>query len=468
MLEEGTQDLLPVDNIYNIQIGTQTFKISGLSLNSDAPSFFTDYFIGKADKADQVMFVDRSANVFEKIYLHLQGYAIRVDNEMEYSLLFSDAVYYHLPKLLNFLIESDSFFTNISGESFRIPKNLFSRKGDSPNYFHMTSIVDNINYKNYYERSVAERRPLIIPAHFVSRSPEYFKDLLSLLTGASIKMNDERRESLIKECRYYMLLNLEQRLIKSKIIFNPLTNCEDIILNLSDLKKNGVELDAIQTSKVNSESTTPTTENEHDRCSDERSLKRARLNKNAETEKLWHIIEYKRPYLDDDKRSLIFQINTSETSIYINLDKKVIHLVMVGETKKQFEQVFGPALDKAGVPLTDYKMRVPFSKFKTPEILALPACFTMCKLLVNDSDCPCISTLITDLGKNQDIPWDKKRERIVDLTNMNELSCSNGLRVSCNKSLWKLGVNKDKLIVLGVRAQVYSNNKEFCKSIDFL
>lgn len=39
--------ILPHDKMYNIQIGTKLFKISGASLSSDGPSYFTNYFIKK-------------------------------------------------------------------------------------------------------------------------------------------------------------------------------------------------------------------------------------------------------------------------------------------------------------------------------------------------------------------------------------------------------------------------------------
>lgn len=78
--------VLPHDKVYSIQVGYKLFRLSGLSLSSDSPSYFTKFF-GDKDNEEKVLFFDRSPQIFEKIYNHLQGYSINVTNDYEYMRL---------------------------------------------------------------------------------------------------------------------------------------------------------------------------------------------------------------------------------------------------------------------------------------------------------------------------------------------------------------------------------------------
>lgn len=82
--------ILPHDKVYLIQVGYKLFKLSGASLLSDAPSYFTTYFLQEENK-DSVLFIDRSPTVFEKIYNHLQGYHINIENDYEFVYLLQDS-----------------------------------------------------------------------------------------------------------------------------------------------------------------------------------------------------------------------------------------------------------------------------------------------------------------------------------------------------------------------------------------
>ena len=66
-------EVLPHEKVYSIQVGYKLFRLSGLSLSSDAPSYFTKFF-SQEENEEKVLFFDRSPQIFEKIYNHLQGY----------------------------------------------------------------------------------------------------------------------------------------------------------------------------------------------------------------------------------------------------------------------------------------------------------------------------------------------------------------------------------------------------------
>lgn len=274
--------ILPHDRMYNIQIGTKLFKISGASLSSDGPSYFTNYFIKKdlertnnnkspsnspttvSSSASpphshhsarqgsfsttphgfhtsnkDILFIDRSPDIFESIYKHLQGYFIDIKDEVQYTMLISDAVYYNLPRLKTLLKKSEYFYTSIGPQSFKFPKDLLKRNGDKQNYFQITSESLYIDVENL----ILSKKLLRPPPHsysYVPRSPIFFTMILQLLSGSTLELTDALRETLIRECKFYRFLNLEQRLIKCQLDYNPLTHREEIVLNLNKIVKNGL------------------------------------------------------------------------------------------------------------------------------------------------------------------------------------------------------------------------------------
>ncbi|EDO17722.1 hypothetical protein Kpol_1033p27 [Vanderwaltozyma polyspora DSM 70294] len=483
-LREPIPQLLPHQKMYKIQIGSELFKVSGASLSSDGPSYFTEYFCKNSDKSDDVLFIDRSADIFSRIYQHLQGYAIPIKDEIEYTMIFSDAMYYHLPRLISILSETEYFYTNVGGQTFKFPKKLFCRKGDSPNYFHMTTGVHNLDLTKFVELSLKQLRPPPMSPPYIARSPHYFSDLLSLLSGASFEMDDEKRKSLIKECRYYMFLNLEQRLIKAKVIFNPLTQLEDILLDMVDLNKRyvvtpDVPVEDTPDSDYMNDPSSIKLDKDGSLSSDESPCfeppsKKKKLDSSSDCYKkkvsgCWNMISYQRPYIDDNQRDLMFQINTTDSSIVINLDKKLIHLTLTGESASEFDKIFGAALLKVGINLNNHKFKLPVGTSKESVQLVLPACLSLCNLYVNSVEYPCVSSLLTE-SNNGNYPncVTAKVERIIDFTNLNQLSCSKGIKLNCTRSIWKIGVRYGKVMLIAIKADTYHGAKEYCKSVNYL
>lgn len=496
--------LLPHEAMYKIQVGSKLFEISGASLSSDGPSYFTECFSKQHSKrqqsgyksscedrdsagaspsekcmANNVLFIDRSAEVFEIIYKHLQGYFVDIKDEVQYTMLYADAMYYNLPRLRCILKEYEYYFANINGTTFKVAKNLFCRNGDSPNYFVMTYAALYADVEQVF-LSKKLIRPPPQSAPYLSRSPEFFQEILNLLGGAAFDLDDTRREALIKECRYYRFLNLEQRLIKCRIKYNPLTKSEDILLSLQDINKKKLEFPAcegakecypaIEASQIETPGKMTEGQCEVESDSSSRSCsqpapKRIKISHyGSDTVKYyWHICTYKRPYLDEHARDLIFQIDSMESILIFNKRNKIIHVALTNETARQFESVFQPVLSQIGIDLSKFKVVIKHGENtehdgKHLNCLVLPACISICDLRVNSIACPNIASVISD----------KITEQVIDFTNMQNLSYCPGKKLYLVKSLWKLGVNNGKIMMIALRAEAFHGTKEYSRQIEYL
>ena len=86
--------LLPIDKVFPIQIGSEMFRIScllstplpllndsGNALNSDSPSYFTQFFTTNSGDNLKTLYIDRDPVIFKDIVRHLQGYLLTPRNE---------------------------------------------------------------------------------------------------------------------------------------------------------------------------------------------------------------------------------------------------------------------------------------------------------------------------------------------------------------------------------------------------
>ncbi|WPK26709.1 hypothetical protein PUMCH_004069 [Australozyma saopauloensis] len=231
--------ILPYENVYVIQVGIRAFKLSGASLSSDAPSYFSNFFCQK-DNNNRVLFVDRSPVVFEKIYLHLQGYHVGIEDELDYMHLWQDALYFGLRKLQR-LLKNEPLFARVGDRLFRIPRHLF-RLENCPNFFLLSSDSLVMDALPPGVSAPMIRPPPQRPHLTVNRSPQLFADLMEILWGnTGVIKDDKHRLLLVKECRYYRFLELEQRILPHKIVYNPFTQQEEIIMRLEDIRRGGLE-----------------------------------------------------------------------------------------------------------------------------------------------------------------------------------------------------------------------------------
>lgn len=229
-------NVLPHESIYTVQIGQETFKLSGASLSSDSPSYFTEFFSRK----DEILLIDRSPRVFEKICLHLQGYSISVQDETEFVHIITDASYFGLSRLRRLLLTMD-IFCRIGGRSFRIPRELITTNGNYPNFFMVTYDVHFGSPETPLNQKTFVRPPPLEPFTVSNRSPELFQDLLCLLQDNHVTIRDSaHRESLIRECKYYGFKALEQKVISSKVRLNPFSKDEEIVVQFDHIQKKGL------------------------------------------------------------------------------------------------------------------------------------------------------------------------------------------------------------------------------------
>lgn len=477
--------ILPHEKMYKIQVGRTLFKISGASLSSDGPSFFTEYFSrrglpnhnssSKNDSKEsppenEVLFIDRSAEVFEWIYKHLQGYTVEIKDEVQYTMLFADAMYYNLPRLRSLLKETDYYFTNVGGQSFKVAKNLFRRKGDSPNYFEIYAATVYIDV----EELIISKKLLRPPPHsapYIPRSSEFFKDLLTLLGGASLNLDDNKRDALIKECRYYRFLNLEQRLIKCSISYSPITRKEEICLLLKDLSKKGISFPATpacSASPFGEEICSSEVCDASSETSEQPVSKKVKLDTTDANDYAWNVLCYKRPFLDNYARELVFQMDSTDSTLMFNKKSKSIHLDITGESAQKFEALFGNNLLNTPfgpVDLSNYRYQFPSSTLDTTQAKSethflLPACVLVCDLYVNGIRISQVKSLLTDKSKFND--------KIIDVSNPSGLKMCSGLKLYLRKSLWKLAVKDGKIMLIAIKAISFNGTKEYYKGYEYL
>lgn len=301
--------VLPHDKLYTIQVAGENFKVSGASLSYDSPSYFTDYFL-KNPNSDEVS-IDRSPRIFEKISLHLQGYSIKIDNEFEFTHLLFDSNYLGLTKLKERLM-LEPLIISVGGKTFRIPKEILSQKGNYPNYF---SIIYNTMLLNPMVKDpTLNRPPPVIPYQSI-RCSEIFQDLLYGLQGNKISVRDENhRQALLNDCRYYQFFALEQEIINHKIMKNPFTNHKEIIIGLQDIKKSGLLNDTMDSMIGSSNPFT--------------------------------LIKYSRPFVDGNVyRDLIVQLDSSDVNLMVNPKNSFSNLLIIGKTATKLKNILSKVTD---------------------------------------------------------------------------------------------------------------------------
>lgn len=236
-------DILPHKNIYTIQVGTKEFKLSGASLSFAGPSYFTTFF---QSHPNQTLFIDRSPEVFNTIYQYLQGYSVDITNDFCLIYLLVDLAYYGLQGLTAQL-QREYYYVRVGGRSAVVPKVLVDTAGNTPNLF----TTYNISYEEFsWNNNNTEmiRPPPIRPIAVDSRSGDLFFDLLEILRGNWVVQNETHRSSLRRECRYYRLMELEQRLVPHRVVpsgpssgTTPAASAA-IVINLGDILPLGVEM----------------------------------------------------------------------------------------------------------------------------------------------------------------------------------------------------------------------------------
>ena len=85
------------------------------------------------------------------------------------------------------------------------------------------------------------RPPSITPPYVPGRSAKIFAELLHLLRGYPLDIrNESHRAELLRDCRYFHLRGLEQKVIAHDISYNLEREKQEICLRLEDVKPSGI------------------------------------------------------------------------------------------------------------------------------------------------------------------------------------------------------------------------------------
>ncbi|KAL8637043.1 MAG: hypothetical protein Q9228_005641 [Teloschistes exilis] len=279
---------LPDEKGFSIQVGSELYKLSGASIMSD-------------------------------------GYLITPTDGRHFVKLFADAQFYRLPRLQSQLFESE-IFVEVGNEHFRIPRDIFSAPGDTPNYFTLGFTVFFSSpgdvFPGLNPRGLL-RPPAIHPPRIPNRSPKIFADLLHMLRGYALTIqNEDHRSQLLKDARYYNLRGLEQKLIPYTVTHNIDRRISEIVIRLQDIKASQISILSDVRKSTDPASPTP------------QPLRSG-----------W--VTYARPFVDETRHELIL-----ETSDPMLLNLETCRLTLFGTTRSRVTSLFQTVANKLNLPTT--------------------------------------------------------------------------------------------------------------------
>ncbi|KAF2104341.1 hypothetical protein NA57DRAFT_16908, partial [Rhizodiscina lignyota] len=336
-------NILPAGKVFPIQIGSELFRLSGASISSDAPSYFSHFFseqlLNNSGKSGSIrtLYIDRDPQTFRDISLHLQGYHVKPRDGEHYVRLFADAQFYSLPRLTQQLFKTD-IYIQIGDRNFQIPRDIFSSPGNSPNFF-------SLGFAHFFstpsevfpglDRTSLLRPPSIQPPSVPNRSADVFEDLLRLLQGYPVNVRDENhRQDLLRDARYFHLKGLEQKLIPCEVSFNLARQQSEIVIRLEDIRQSGISFSADPDKPA-----TPSS-----------ALTPAAAGASLFTPKApTGYICYARPFTDESSHSLIVETSTVEAT---RIDLSAMRATFTGQTKARIASLFQVIANKMNLPAT--------------------------------------------------------------------------------------------------------------------
>ncbi|KAL9601524.1 MAG: hypothetical protein Q9219_002476 [cf. Caloplaca sp. 3 TL-2023] len=316
------QRSLPDEKGFTIQIGPELFKLSGASIMSDEQLEQNDDHSGGV----RTLYIDRDPDTFRDIARHLQ-----------------------VPRLQSQLFESE-IFVEVGNEHFRVPRDIFSAPGDTPNYFTLGftlffsspgDIFPGLNPRGLL------RPPVIHPPHIPNRSPEIFADLLHMLRGYPLTIrNSDHREQLLKDARYYHLRGLEQRLIPHAISHNIARRASEIVIRLQDIKPSQIVPEPVKKAiNANDDDGGEFAVSSPPPLTSTSSLPHQPL------ENSFHIT-YTRPYISESSHHLIIESPSSSTDHPVSLNLTTMRATFFGPTKARITSLFQTVANKLNLPTT--------------------------------------------------------------------------------------------------------------------
>ena len=222
-----------------------------------------------------------------------------------------------MPRLIKQLFDSE-IFIQIGDQDFHIPRDIFSAPGDSPNFFSLGFAVFFNSPEEVFpglDRDGLLRPPSIEAPRVQGRSASTFSDILHLLRGYPLNIrNAEHRAELLRDCRYYHLRGLEQKLIHHNISYNLQRQKSEIMIRLEDLRQSGVSFIG---------DVTP-----------------------ADRSPLAGWVNYSRPFADETSYELIVEIGDESTKI----DLRSMRADFYGQVKARITSLFQVVANKMNLP----------------------------------------------------------------------------------------------------------------------
>ncbi|KAI9660694.1 MAG: hypothetical protein M1821_010046 [Bathelium mastoideum] len=139
---------------------------------------------------------------------------------------------------------TSSIFIQIGERHFQIDRAIFDHPGDNPNYFSLGFAIffstPNEVFPGLDNRGLL-RPPSILPPAVPGRSADIFAELVQILQGYQVHIrNEEHRDALLRDARYFHLKGVEQKLIPHHISFNHTRHHFEIVLRLQDIRQSGI------------------------------------------------------------------------------------------------------------------------------------------------------------------------------------------------------------------------------------
>ena len=220
--------------------------------------------------------------------------------------------------MISQLFESETV-VQIGGENFTVPRDIFSNLGDTPNFFSLGFAVFFSTPNGVYpgiNSAGLLRPPPVKPPTVPNRSARVFAEILHLLRGYPLTIRDENhRAELLRDCKYFNLKGLEQKLIVHSISYNASSSTSEIVIRLEDIRQSGVSFIA---------SPSP-----------------------SDTSSVVGWVHYARPYVDEEAYELILE--TNDEACKINL--KYMRADFYGLTKARISKLFQVIANKMGLPV---------------------------------------------------------------------------------------------------------------------